>query len=114
LTPGFFAGLHYTPQEFSPFFYSVRFCWWMLFSPIAIIAFGYFVIDNTYEQIIANWLIGIPLLLFLFAGYYVAFQKWGWISILVITGGIVLPFYVLDLSRFLRKHYFPESYDKPL
>ena len=112
MTPGFFAGLYYVPKELSAFYYSVRILWWMLFSPVAIIAIGYFLIDIIFAQMLANCAIALPFLLFLFAGYYLAFENYGGISMLVITVGLLLPLYILDLSRFLRQHFFPKSYDQ--
>jgi ABC-type uncharacterized transport system permease subunit len=111
IIPGYFAGLYFTPKEFSPFFYVVRILWWMVFTPLAIISFGY-VVEELFEQILASPIIfGTNFLIFFIAGCYFLNQRAGVKGIIALIVSILIPFYVLDLSRFLRKHFFPESYN---
>jgi len=113
ITPGVFLGLRYIPSEFSTLQYSLRMAWWIIFTPIMLLSFGIFVIENFYEQILATpFLYGIPIAVCLGGLGYQMHKMYGYQAIILMIAAILIPFFLVDIARSLRKYYFPESYGK--
>ena len=112
-TPGIFISIYLTPSVIHPFYFAAKVLWWTIFTPILMISTGYFFHENLFGQILAMpFIFGIPALGGIAGLIYLAYIRLGIIGIILVVLVIVLPIYILDLSRFLRQHYFPKSYNK--